>query len=130
MLNGINNTFSFFRVLLVGTVLSISSSANAQFVEEMTKNLYVPNVFSPNGDEFNQIFLPVFSDPQLVTEYKLVIYNRKGEIIYESLDFRQGWDGSQFGREAQPGTYTWTVEFRYSDEENSQLISGHVNVWR
>jgi len=121
-------TFSFLRFSLFGAILTIASSVNAQLAEELTKNLYVPTAFSPDGDEYNQVFLPVFSDPQLVTEYRLLIYSRKGEVIYESLDLREGWDGSKFGQRMQTGFYLWTIEFRYTDEEKGQLLQGCVQA--
>ncbi len=124
----LNNTSSFFRLLLASLVLTISSPTSAQTVEELTKNLYVPNAFSPDNDENNQVFLPIFSDPQLVTEYRLLIYNRKGEVIFESLDLREGWDGTKFGQGVESGVYLWTVEFRYLDEEKGQLFQGCVQA--
>lgn len=92
---------------------------------------YVPNSFTPNGDERNNVFLPVFTsgfDPQ---EYLLEIYDRWGERIFESLDYRVGWDGTykNLGLVEQ-GTYTWKITFGLSMNAEKQSIVGHVNMLR
>ncbi|TXI88050.1 MAG: T9SS type B sorting domain-containing protein [Crocinitomicaceae bacterium] len=69
--------------------------------------MYVPNTFTPNGDEFNQIFKPVFAEE--VTAYNLKIFNRWGEMIFESNDTNLGWDGTYNGVLVQDGTYTWDI---------------------
>ena len=88
---------------------------------------WVPNTITPDNDEHNQDFLPVFPDPGLVKEYKLLIFNRWGEIVFESNDIEVGWDGSYSGQNVQVGTYIWQIEF--SDLESTNYIkNGHINV--
>lgn len=91
---------------------------------------YVPNSFTPDGDEFNQTFLPVFTSGYDPFKYHLSIYNRWGELIFESYDASIGWDGTYGGNLVQDGTYTWQITFGdlYNDE-NYELI-GHVNLIR
>jgi gliding motility-associated-like protein/uncharacterized repeat protein (TIGR01451 family) len=69
--------------------------------------IYVPNVFTPDGDEFNNIFKPIFAAP--VASYNLKIYNRWGEILFESNDTEVGWDGTYNGMLVQDGAYTWDI---------------------
>ena len=69
--------------------------------------IYVPNVFTPDGDEFNNIFKPIFAAP--VASYNLKIYNRWGEILFESNDTEVGWDGTHNGSLVQDGAYTWDI---------------------
>ncbi len=69
--------------------------------------MYVPNTFTPNGDEFNQVFMPVF--PSQPAIYNLKIYNRWGEMIFESNDTNIGWDGTYNGVLVQDGAYTWDI---------------------
>src|SRR5690554_7934441 len=55
---------------------------------------YIPNTFTPDGDKFNETFQPVFTsgfDPQ---SYNLYIFNRWGEIVFESHDTSIGSDGT------------------------------------
>lgn len=52
--------------------------------------LFIPNSFSPNGDNINDVFKPI-GDSEKVKEYQLMIFNEWGEFIFESNDFDIGW---------------------------------------
>jgi gliding motility-associated-like protein len=93
---------------------------------------YVPNAFTPDGDGLNQIFLPIFSAAIDPTNYQMLIYNRWGELIFETLDPNVGWDASYSpdGHACQTGTYTYVIAFGTTANEAKQLISGHVNLIR
>ena len=70
--------------------------------------LYVPNAFSPNGDGNNDVFRFI---PVGITEYHFFrIFNRWGQLMYSSTDFRQGWDGTYKGKPAALDTYIWILE--------------------
>ena len=91
---------------------------------------FIPNTFTPNGDEINNTFQPVFTygyDPQ---NYSFYVYNRWGELIFESHDTKIGWDGT-FGDDlVQNDTYIWKLEFKEKIEEYKHVETGHVNVLR
>jgi len=93
---------------------------------------YIPNSFTPNSDEFNQTFQPVFTsgiEPQMYTFY---IFDRWGEIIFESHDASVGWKGT-FGsddRKAQDGVYTWKIKFTDINTQKEHTIVGHVVLIR
>lgn len=71
--------------------------------------LYIPNVFSPNGDGENDEF-QVFGDD--IIELKLRIYNRWGELVFEGLNQETGWNGLHDGKEKAPlGVYLYEVEY-------------------
>jgi gliding motility-associated-like protein len=90
---------------------------------------YVPNTFTPNGDEFNNVFKPIFYTGFNPYEYSLAIYNKWGERIFETQDTNVGWDGTngKFGL-VQNGTYSWKLIIGV--EANSEKITavGHVNI--
>lgn len=91
---------------------------------------YVPNAFTPDGDEFNQTFKPVFSsgfDPQ---NYTLLIYNRWGETVFESHDTNTGWDGSYSGELVAEGAYTWNITVKQFHSDAFETFSGHVTLIR
>ena len=87
-------------------------------VDTITKDLrlrlintyFMPDVFTPNGDGLNDEFSPVGI---LVgaTNYRLRIWTRYGERVFETNDFRQGWDGTFNGRLSPGGGYLWDAEF-------------------
>ena len=88
--------------------------------------IYVPNTFTPNSDEFNNEFLVVGGN---IREFEIIIFNRWGEIVYESKDISVGWDGTYAGQYAKDGTYVWKI--KYTDTENNQKeLVGHVNLLR
>ena len=71
--------------------------------------VYVPNTFTPDGDEYNNEFFPVISAGISEDGYALLIFNRWGELIFESHDLSIGWDGTYNGEIVQDGTYTWKL---------------------
>lgn len=96
--------------------------------------IYIPNCFTPDQDEFNQFFEPVFTSGFDPFDYNLYIYNRWGQLIFESHDHTQGWDGA-YGNDGnarlvQDGIYSWKIEFKTSDSDERKVIVGHVNVLR
>jgi gliding motility-associated-like protein len=86
-----------------------------------------PNAFSPNGDGINDTFKQI--DCDFLTQYLLTVYNRWGEIIFQTTDFDGGWDGSYDGAECDMGTYVYTIEFtRLTGEEG--MVTGNVVLVR
>jgi gliding motility-associated-like protein len=91
---------------------------------------YVPNSFTPDGDQFNQVFTPIFSSGIDQSSYHLSIYNRWGELIFESYDLQTGWDGTYQIENGlvQDGIYVWKIDFKLKDTDDRRLVTGHVNV--
>jgi gliding motility-associated-like protein len=92
-------------------------------------SLFVPNTFTPDGDEFNNVWLPQhYLD---ISEWELRVYNRWGQVLFESSDPTLGWDGTYNGRMVQDGTYGYTIRYKTCEPLNpNHFISGHVNVLR
>lgn len=89
---------------------------------------YVPNSFTPNNDGINDLFLPRVTD---VLKYHLVIYNRYGEAVFQTVDTEEPWDGTFNGERCPPGVYTWTITYiRYSAQETELRKSGTVTLIR
>jgi gliding motility-associated-like protein len=89
---------------------------------------YVPNTFTPDGDEYNNTFKPIFFsgfDPQ---EFTLTIFNRWGEVLFESKNVEIGWDGTYNGEYCQNGAYVWTIRFKDSRNDKKHTLNGHVNI--
>ncbi|MBU3661108.1 MAG: PKD domain-containing protein [Flavobacteriales bacterium] len=93
---------------------------------------YIPNTFTPDGDGFNQTFQPVFTSGFDPYNFQMLIYNRWGELIFESYDASKGWDGS-YGTEGglvEDGTYTYKITFKNPKLDERVIIHGHVNMIR
>lgn len=99
-----------------------------QIKEELI--FYIPNSFTPDGDEYNNVFQPVFTTGFDPFDLTIVIYNRWGEMVWESFDPQAGWDGTYHGKPVPQGTYTWQLEFKMADTDERRQYSGHVTVLR
>ncbi len=89
---------------------------------------YVPNSFTPNGDEHNNTFQPVFTSGFDPYSFRLLIFNRWGETIFESKDAKVGWDGTYNGVLVQEGIYSWTVTFKDPDTDKKFSANGHMSL--
>jgi gliding motility-associated-like protein len=91
---------------------------------------YVPNAFTPDGNEYNQSFLPVFTSGFDPYDYHMTVFNRWGEILFESYNATYGWDGTFGGDIVEEGIYLWKIEFKdaYTDKRYSQI--GHILLMR
>ena len=90
---------------------------------------YVPNIFTPDGDDYNESFFPVFTSGVDPYDYHLTIFNRYGEIIFESYNFDNGWNGHYGGGGlVKDGVYIWQIEFGEKLTDKKQTHRGHVTV--
>ena len=92
---------------------------------------YVPNTFTPDNDDFNETFKPVFTSGFDPMSYTLFIYDRWGETIFESNNAEVGWDGT-YGTDSEElvkdGTYVWKIIFKTKYKDKRVVKVGHVNV--
>lgn len=86
--------------------------------------IYVPNVFTPNGDGVNDVFQPKGYG---ITKYELRIFNRWGEELMFTNDFYQGWDGIYKGKLSQEDTYIWKINLTNVFGKSREL-TGHVTL--
>ena len=87
----------------------------------------MPSAFTPNGDEHNDKFNMIFQP--LMQSMDLQIYNRWGQLIYETTDIKSGWDGT-FNGEPQPiGVYTYIVSATFNDGRTATK-QGNVTLLR
>ncbi|MEX2484685.1 MAG: PKD domain-containing protein [Brumimicrobium sp.] len=95
--------------------------------------MYVPNTFTPDRDDFNETFQPVFTSGFDPYNFNLKIFNRWGEVIFESNDADVGWDGTYGPDNNKPvrdGTYLWKIEFKETGRDKRVIEMGHVNILR
>lgn len=91
---------------------------------------YIPNTFTPDGDRFNNVFKPIFSYGFDTDDYELLIYDRWGEIIFETHDVNYGWDGTYQGKKCPDGTYVWSIHIRKRQSTDFLDIKGHITILR
>ena len=89
-------------------------------------SLYIPNTFTPNGDDINDLFRAYGID---IAEFTMRIFNRWGEEIFVTEDLHHGWDGTYRSSKCPLGVYVWKVDYMEISGKGGQLI-GHVNLLR
>ena len=121
----------YFVTLTVTSELGCIDSVTQFIGYEEQIVFYVPNTFTPDQDEHNQVWRPIFTSGFDAFDFHLMVYDRWGELIWESLDPLTGWDGT-FGKviDVQQGTYNWVLEFQLKNNDDKKSYTGTVNVIR
>jgi len=84
--------------------------------------LWMPNVFTPDGDGLNDIFLPVYKLDVDIT-FQMYIFNKWGEQIFSTNEISRGWDGTYKGVLCKEDLYTWRIIFSAPDNYKFRQIS-------
>ncbi len=93
--------------------------------------IYVPNSFTPDGSNLNDVFIPKMSNGIDEKNYSFTIFNRWGEIIFETNITTEGWNGKTKNNElVQDGVYTWAIKYAVFDSSKVIEMNGHVNLMR
>ena len=71
------------------------------------EDIFVPNTFTPNGDGQNDI---LYARSNVVSSIYFAVYNRWGELMFETTDLKKGWDGVYKGMKADPAVFAWYVK--------------------
>jgi len=97
-----------------------------------TYDLYVPNTFTPDSDEHNQTWGPVFLEGFDKFNFQLLVFNRWGEMVWESKDADARWDGtySKSPYMCPDGIYTWKILYKQKDTDEKITRTGHVTIMR
>ncbi|MBI3519670.1 MAG: PKD domain-containing protein [Bacteroidetes bacterium] len=89
---------------------------------------WVPNAFTPEkNDGLNDIFKPIVFG---VEEYKFMVFNRWGEMIYQTDDTNAGWDGTYKNAKSPQDVYIWKCEFKNTVSKEYESHVGHVTLIR
>ncbi|NBX38694.1 MAG: PKD domain-containing protein [Flavobacteriia bacterium] len=122
---------NYLITLIVYTVHGCTDTTTRIVALTETQLLFVPNTFTPDGNEFNQTWLPIITAGFDPYEYTCLIYDRWGELIWENHNHQIGWDGKQLnGKEVQQGTYTWKILIKSPYRDERKAYTGHLNLLR
>jgi gliding motility-associated-like protein len=80
--------------------------------------IWVPNVFTPNGDDLNDTFQPKGYG---ITDYQMMIFDRWGEKLYQTKDFFKGWDGFYKSQLCKEDTYVWKINVSNRHGKSKEL---------
>lgn len=84
--------------------------------------LWMPNAFTPDNNGQNDIFKPVTQRTTL-EPYKLLIFNRWGQLVFESADPARGWDGKLNGKPCPAGNYSYLLQYREAEIYSTGIIT-------
>lgn len=79
---------------------------------------YIPSAFSPNNDYLNETFKPLISGK--LEKYLFSIYNRYGQLIFNSTNTNEGWNGKIKGSPQASGAFTWTCYYKFKKQKEIQ----------
>jgi gliding motility-associated-like protein len=110
----------------------VSNPQNYYATIELCPNeiFYIPNSFTPNGDERNNTFKPIITSGVDLFNYSFYIYNRWGQVIWESYNPNTGWDGTFNTIMCQDGVYTWKLKFKTPKTDEIKEFMGSLTLIR
>lgn len=94
--------------------------------------IYIPNAFSPNGDNINEHFYGQMAADAELMEYEMQVFDRWGNKVFEAFDINNQWDGNFETRKLKPGVYIWSVKAKVEScrEEIDVFYRGDVTIMR
>jgi len=119
-LDGIEQVFRSFDGYAIDSVVTLVALSEEGCVDTLSKTfhflyetlIYYPNSFSPNEDGLNDVFL-IKGEAIQVTDFHLQIFNRWGDLFFESKDIAAGWNGClSNGDYIEAGTYPFVLEYK------------------
>lgn len=115
-------------------MVTLYTSSSAGCMDTLTKKIeirpvftfYIPNAFTPDGDNINDYFTAKGDE---IHDFKMMIFDRWGEMIYQTTDIRTGWDGkaNNGSKVAETGVYVYRITVRDFDD-HSHNYTGHVTL--
>ncbi|MEN9743885.1 MAG: hypothetical protein RLZZ65_1690 [Bacteroidota bacterium] len=139
-LENASSSFNYDLPFVEGTyTIQLISSTDIGCTDSLTLSatvmnniaVYVPNSFTPDQNEFNTTFFPVFSTGFIPKGYHFEIYNRWGELIFYSENHHGYWDGSMSdGSDCPDGIYNYVIKYQETDKGEERKILGFVHLLR
>ncbi|MGN6567264.1 MAG: gliding motility-associated C-terminal domain-containing protein [Flavipsychrobacter sp.] len=134
------NDGSFDNTLLVkdtGVYWVTMTDGPCQFSDTITVSgqlcdcaIEIPSAFSPNGDGRNDMFRPIIQPGCEIRRYKMEVYNRWGQMIYQSYRPQDGWNGTFNGVPQEIGAYQYIIRFAAGTKENNNFRKGDITLIR
>ena len=98
------------KLLVIAAMFFSAGTSNSQEV-------HIPNAFTPDGDARNDYWKPVFDDTLRFNDYDLTIWTRSGELVFETKDPFQYWDGTWWGSNVSESTFVYRLVARIDNND-------------
>lgn len=116
----LSKTGSYY--LSVGNACGFSTDTINLVFNDCSCISYIPTSFTPNGDGLNELFGPTYCP---ITEFNMIIFDRWGEIIFETDDINRLWDGTFNGVPVPEGVFGYMINYR---DVRGEKVNGKGNV--
>ncbi len=118
------------------TISNFCETRNGAFNLEVSpftadeRPIYIPNAFTPNEDNTNDVFKPEVANEITILDYRMMVFDRWGNKVFESRDVDSGWDGTFRGEIMDPAIYAYTFEIEYflCESPKEVILKGDVNL--
>ncbi|MEP7373127.1 MAG: gliding motility-associated C-terminal domain-containing protein [Chitinophagaceae bacterium] len=125
-----NNIETFYTIKLVATNTTIGCSDSLSKQLKVLDNCFiaVPSAFTPNGDGLNDYLFPNNALKAIDLEFK--VFNRWGQLVFESRNWQEKWNGKIGGIPQTSGVYVWFLKYTRSDTGKKVFQKGTTTLIR
>ncbi len=125
-----NGRESYYRVRLTATNLPMACSDSTDKIVRVLNHclIEVPNAFTPNNDGLNDFFSP--HNALKADNYIFSIFNRWGQLVYQTNNWKDRWDGKVNGQLQASGIYVWQLSYTQRDTKQAIYKKGTVMLIR
>ena len=126
------------KTLVIGVCMSLGFSSFGQHVptdpptentEKSSVQMFAPNAFTPDGDYYNDTW-KIYIEGIDVYDFHLSVFDRGGQLIWESFNAIGEWDGYYGGSPAPDGVYGWVMEAGDATTDEKHQFTGFITVLR
>ncbi|MEO6356242.1 MAG: T9SS type B sorting domain-containing protein [Ferruginibacter sp.] len=96
-------------------------------LKECVAGFYIPSAFTPNHDGLNDVFKPILLGN--VLQYRFLVHNRYGQVVFETTDLKAGWDGKVNGIDQNSHGFTWVCWYLLQGS-TAKMEKGNVMLLR
>jgi gliding motility-associated-like protein len=121
-----SDTGKFVVSMITYNQYGCSDTAYRNITIKPDYTIYIPNAFTPNGDDRNPVF---YAYGVGITVFDLKIFDRWGAQIFESENINVGWDGTYKGAPCPEGVYTYQIYYK-EDQKEEHLLFGRITLIR
>ena len=123
------NSTAQYKVLVTANINGNDCSGDTSITVTVIPDydLFIPNVFTPNGDGKNDFF-QIFGNTAAIRLLHVSIFDRVGELVFESFDVNFKWDGTFKGQPLPPSVFVYTIKAVFDDGHTDKLFSGGITL--
>lgn len=117
---------SYTAMMVITNANGCADTVYLTILVEQETMVYIPNAFTPNSNGLNEFFMAYGTN---VKEFDMLVFDRWGNLLFESKDITKGWDGTFHNQICQEDVYVWRI--LYTDEQSKKhKMIGHVSLIR